>query len=91
MFEGLQHFGAALQQQLFIAAVDVGNYFRVVTSIRRRRLHADFQLKSGGSNGRVQKLLQRCSRVFTIQVAVFDQVLRHEIYWPRNRLAIFSP
>src|SRR5258708_40209540 len=79
MLEGLQNLRPALQQDLFVAAVHVGEDFRVASSSRRSHAHLDRQLKSGRADDLLQKIAQGIRRSLSIQFAVLNKFLSHSL------------
>ncbi len=79
MLEGLQDFRPALQQDLFVAAVHVGEDFGVASSARRNHAHCDLQLKSGHAHDCLQKIAQGVRRGLPIEFPVLNKFLSHDL------------
>jgi len=55
-------------------------------------MHGHFQLKATGANRLVEKFLQRRGRGLAVEMSVFDQFWRHEIFFTANpRLGFATP
>src|SRR5229473_1077495 len=79
MLEGLQNFRASLQQDLFVAAVHIGEDFRITARVRRSDAHGGLQLESSRANGRFQKVSQRIGRGLPIEFSVVNKFLSHDL------------
>src|SRR6267142_6140294 len=76
VLQRLQNLRAALQQNLFVAAVHVRKNFRVATP-RLGHAHLHLQLKSRCSYGLFQELAQSLDRRLPIKLSVLNKFLSH--------------
>src|ERR1700730_16218874 len=79
MLEGLQDLRTSLQEELFVAAVHIGEDFRIAASVRSNYVHCNLQLKSSRANSRFQKVSQGSSRSLPIELPVLNKFLSHDL------------
>ncbi len=80
MFERFQDFPAALQQDLFVLAVEIGEHFRVASrtfAFSRNRANVHLQLEPGNTHHILQKMAQRIGRRLPVQLPIADEFLSH--------------
>src|SRR5229473_6165373 len=77
MFQGLEYFGAALEQDFFVAPVDIGEHFRIIAAARLNHLYADLQLQSRGAQDFFEKIAKRVGSCLAVELPVLNQFLSH--------------
>src|SRR6266481_2318783 len=80
MLDGLQHFRAALQQNLLVFAVDVRGHFRLAfpgTRVRCEKVHRRFQFQPRGADDLFQKAPQRIGGCLPVELVVSNEILCH--------------
>src|SRR5216683_1770685 len=77
MFQGLEYFGAALEQDFFVAPVDIGEHFRIIAAARLNHLHADLQLQSRGAQDFFEEIAKRVGSRLAVELPVLNQFLSH--------------
>lgn len=80
VFERFQDFGAALEQEFFVFAVEIGKNFGVASrnsAFNRYGAHGHLQLQSGNAHHILQKKAQGFGRRLPVQLAIVDEFLSH--------------
>src|SRR5712691_7922600 len=75
MFQGLEDFGATLEQDFFVAPVDIGKHFRIIYAARFNHLHGDLQLQTGGAHNFFEKIAKRVGGRLAVELKVTVQVV----------------
>src|SRR5712664_1825552 len=80
MFERFQYFRAALQENLFVLAVEIGEHFRVASrsfAFSRNRANVDLQVEPGNTHDILQKMAQGLGCRLPVQLPIADKFFSH--------------